>query len=116
MKRKWFWSVLLLSGLCTAAFPAPPADFPEGIRLKPDGARLNGTVAEVLAPQPLPEGQERATTRNMTQQAKGTEVRGAALFLPVKITLDGPPSAALTPGEPVDCVIKTRNILGFSGF
>ncbi|WP_288230162.1 HlyD family efflux transporter periplasmic adaptor subunit [uncultured Desulfovibrio sp.] len=86
------------------------------IRLKPDGARLNGTVAEVLAPQPLPEGQERATTRNMTQQAKGTEVRGAALFLPVKITLDGPPSAALTPGEPVDCVIKTRNILGFSGF
>ena len=42
MKRKWFWSVLLLSGLCTAAFPAPPADFPEGIRLKPDGSFLFG--------------------------------------------------------------------------
>ncbi|WP_298033997.1 HlyD family efflux transporter periplasmic adaptor subunit [uncultured Desulfovibrio sp.] len=85
------------------------------IRIRPDGARLKGMVAEVLAPQPLPDGQARAAVRD-TQQAEEAEVRGAALFLPVKITLDGPPSAGLAPGEPVDCVVKTRNILGFSGF
>ncbi|MGE9986151.1 HlyD family secretion protein [Desulfovibrio sp. SGI.169] len=86
------------------------------IRLRPDGARLSGTVAEVLAPQPPPDGQARAAVQKMTSQAQGAEVRGAALFLPVKIALDDPPSVALTPGEPVDCVIRTRTILGFSGF
>lgn len=84
------------------------------IRVRPDGARLSGTVAEVFAPQPLPDEQARAAVQKM-QQAQGAEVRGTSLFLPLKITLDDLPPVGLTPGEAVDCVIRTRHILGFSG-
>lgn len=86
------------------------------IRIKSDGARLSGTVAEVLAPQPLPDGEARAAVQSMTQQAQGDDARGTARFLPARIALDGPPPVGLTPGEAVDCVVRTRTILGFSGF
>ena len=77
--------------------------------------RLSGTVAEVLAPQPLPSGQAQEMTRGLTQKGR-TEVSGATLFLPVRIRLDAPPPAGLLPGQSVDCVVRTRSILGFSGF
>ena len=85
------------------------------VRLTPDGMRLSGTVAEVLAPQPLPSGQAQEMTRGLTQKGR-TEVSGATLFLPVRIRLDAPPPAGLLPGQSVDCVVRTRSILGFSGF
>ena len=85
------------------------------VRLTPDGMRLSGTVAEVLAPQPLPSGQAQEMTRGLTQKVR-TEVSGSTLFLPVRIRLDAPPPADLLPGQPVDCVVRTRSILGFSGF
>ena len=85
------------------------------VRLTPDGMRLSGTVAEVLAPQPLPSGQAQEMTRGLTQKGR-TEVSGVTLFLPVRIRLDAPPPAGLLPGQSVDCVVRTRSILGFSGF
>ena len=84
-----------------------------------DGMRLNGTVAEVLAPQPLPSGQARELAQEVAQgltQKGRTEVSGATLILPVRIRLDAPPPAGLLPGQSVDCVVRTRSILGFSGF
>lgn len=89
------------------------------VRLMSDGMRLNGTVAEVLAPQPLPSGQVRELAQEVAQgltQKGRTEVSGATLFLPVRIRLDAPPPAGLLPGQSVDCVVRTRSILGFSGF
>lgn len=67
------------------------------VRAKSGGSSVSGVVAEVGLPQALPGS------------------IGAGQVLPVRIELAAIPEG-LTPGEIVDCVVKTNSLFGFSGF
>ena len=67
------------------------------VRTKNGGHSVSGVVTEVGVPQAMPGS------------------FGAGQVLPVRISLAAIPEG-LTPGDLADCTVKTRSILGFSGF
>ena len=76
-----------------------------------DGQALCGTVQEVLAPQVLPGGKQ--------EKPDGTKVEGkisAALYTPVRISIEPGDKALPLPGTQAKGVVFTRNIWGFYGF
>lgn len=76
-----------------------------------DGQALRGTVQEVLAPQILPGGKQ--------EKPDGTKVEGkisAALYTPVRISIEPGDKALPLPGTQAKGVVFTRNIWGFYGF
>ena len=67
------------------------------VRTKNGGSSVSGVVTEVGQPQAMPGS------------------FGAGQVLPVRISLAAIPEG-LMPGDLADCTVKTRSILGFSGF
>lgn len=76
------------------------------------GEQVNGQVAELLAPQPLPAGQSPQPAMRPDSKA----FTGPTLFLPARITLADLPADPPLPGSTASCTVKTRSIFGFSGF
>lgn len=74
------------------------------VTVEATGARLDGTVREVLPPQALPQA----------LAMEGRQNDGEA-YLPVRIALSGALPPALSPGAPARCVIQTRAIPGLGG-
>ena len=75
------------------------------------GQALRGAVLDVFAPQALP--------GNPQGQQGGKKTEGgaaAALYTPVRISIEPGDQALPPPGTLAECVVFSRDILGFYGF
>ena len=72
---------------------------------------LSGTVAEVLPPQPLPEGLAGASGEDGATGGDGAAaLRRPVAYVPVRVALKGELPRGLTPGAAARCVIMTHGL------
>ncbi len=82
------------------------------------GQALRGAVLDVFAPQALP-GNPQVLPGNPQGQQGGKKTEGgaaAALYTPVRISIEPGDQALPPPGTLAECVVFSRDILGFYGF